>query len=148
MMTPSYITTPPDATILSDGQAIALHRYRQAAEIALLRQIAAAPRWLGAVAREEGLTPDHWADPDTHLIAQALLEPGDWPVVPRLRAARELLRREGLWCADALAITGPMRWGEQSLAALALAATKDRDTVVAMAFAMRALHRLTNGGRA
>src|SRR5690606_33340332 len=82
------------AMTISVDQSIALHQRRQSAELAMLRQIASAPKWLGAVAREQGIMPDHFGDPDTRILAAALLEPGEWTVAQRLRVAAEMLRRD------------------------------------------------------
>lgn len=133
---------------ISVDQSIALHQRRQSAELAMLRQIASAPKWLGAVAREQGIMPDHFGDPDTRILAAALLEPGEWTVAQRLRVAAEMLRRDHLWDDAAFEDAGAMRWGCRSLAAFALAVRGDRDAVIGLAVALHTLRTLCREGGA
>lgn len=111
----SYTSTQSEAiTDLS----IDLHRRRQWAELSIVRLVATHPRWLGGIARAEGLTAADFADDDTRILAAALLAEGGWTMTARLRAARALLQQAHLWSDDISHDSQGMRWSDARLAML------------------------------
>lgn len=114
----SYTTSPPNAI---EHLSMDLHRRRQWAELSVLRILASSPKWLRGIAADEDLTAADFADEDTHIIAAALLEPGGWTTMARLRAAKARLQQAHLWDDDAPAFNpDAMRWSDTRLAGLAV----------------------------
>ena len=127
--------------------AITLWKIREAVEVGLCRRIAASHKWLGGAAIQCGVTPEHFDCPDLKLLATPLLEPGDWPLIARLKAARQLLKDAHLWDDGVPYHSKNMHWSDARLSYFATRDLGGIEEVVGLSFALLTLNKILTGGR-
>lgn len=104
---------------------------RRRMALMVLRQLMACEEDMpAAVAREAGLTPEHFADEDLRILADVMLLNEPYTLTARLRAAKLKLNAAHLW--DRTEIAGnelSQWWSDAKLARLAKSVSYSGDTL-------------------